>query len=73
MHKLAGKAVAAGFALAKRPGAKISVLTALNRGRLIASSDTGADFMEHQKAAEYNAARILSQVSTVQADKVRTC
>ena len=29
--------------------------------------------MEHQKAAEYNAARILSQVSTVQADKVRTC
>jgi hypothetical protein len=30
-------------------------------------------FMEYQKAAEHDAARILSHVSTVPADQVRIC
>jgi nucleotide-binding universal stress UspA family protein len=63
--ELAGKAVAAGLALAKRLGAKVTAVTAIEPWLSIASSDTAAAFMEYQKAAEHDAARILGQVSTV--------
>jgi nucleotide-binding universal stress UspA family protein len=62
--ELAGKAVAAGLALAKRVGAKVTAVTAIEPWLSIASSDTAAAFMEYQKAAEHDAARILGQVST---------
>ena len=62
--ELAGKAVAAGLALAKRMGAKVTAVTAIEPWLSIASSDTAAVFMEYQKAAEHAAARILGQVST---------
>jgi nucleotide-binding universal stress UspA family protein len=63
--ELAGEAVAAGLALAKRLGAKVTAVTAVEPWLSIASSDTAAAFMEYQKAAEQDAARILGQVGTV--------
>jgi nucleotide-binding universal stress UspA family protein len=62
--ELAGKAVAAGLALAKRIGAKVTAVTAIEPWFSIASSDTAGAFMEYQKAAEQDAARILGEVST---------
>jgi len=61
--ELAGKAVATGLELAKRLGAKITVVTAIEPWLSIASSDTAAAFMQYQKAAEQDAVRILAQVS----------
>jgi nucleotide-binding universal stress UspA family protein len=61
---LAGKAVTAGLALAKRLGAKVTTVTAIEPWLSIASSETAAAFMQYQKAAEHDAARILGQVST---------
>ena len=63
--ELAGKAVAAGLALAKRLGAKVTAVTAIEPWLSIASSDTAAAFMAYQEAAGHDAARILGQVSTV--------
>jgi nucleotide-binding universal stress UspA family protein len=63
--ELAGKAVAAGLALAKRLGAKVTAITAIEPWLSIASSDTAAAFTAYQEAAEHDAARILGQVSTV--------
>ena len=62
--ELAGKAVAAGVALAKRLGAKVTAISAIEPWLSIASSDTAAAFMEYQKAAEQDATRILGQVRT---------
>jgi nucleotide-binding universal stress UspA family protein len=62
--ELAGKAVTAGLALAKRLGAKVTAVSAIEPWLSIASSDTAAAFMEYQKAAEQDVARILGQVST---------
>jgi nucleotide-binding universal stress UspA family protein len=62
--ELAGKAIAAGLALAKRLGAKVTAVTAIEPWLSIASSGTAAAFIEYQKAAEHDAARILGQVST---------
>jgi nucleotide-binding universal stress UspA family protein len=62
--ELAGKAVAAGLALAKRLGAQVTAVTAIEPWLSIASSDTAAAFMEYQKAAEQDAARILGELST---------
>ena len=50
--ELAGKAVATGLALAKRLGAKVTAVTAIEPWISIASSDTAAAFMEYQRAAE---------------------
>jgi nucleotide-binding universal stress UspA family protein len=61
--ELAGKAVATGLELAKRLGAKVTVVTAIEPWLSIASSDTAAAFMQYQKAAEQDAVRILAQVS----------
>src|SRR4029450_13990239 len=62
--ELAGKAVTAGLTLAKRLGAKVTAVSAIEPWLSIASSDTAAAFMEYQKAAEQDVARILGQVST---------
>ena len=62
--ELAGKAVEAGLALGKRLGTKVTAITAIEPWLSIASSDTAAAFIEYQKAAEHDAARILDQVST---------
>ncbi len=62
--ELAGKAVAAGLALAKRLGAQVTAVTAIEPWLSIASSDTAAAFMEYQKAAQQDAARILGELST---------
>jgi nucleotide-binding universal stress UspA family protein len=64
--ELAGKAVAAGLALAKRLGAKVTAVTAIEPWLSIASSDTAAAFMAYQEAAEHDAARILGQVRVAQ-------
>jgi len=61
--ELAGKAVAAGLALAKLLGAKVTAVTAIEPWLSIATSDTAAAFMEYQKAAEQDATRILGKVS----------
>jgi len=61
--ELAGKAVATGLELAKRLGAKVTVVTAIEPWLSIASSDTAAAFIQYQKAAEQDAVRILAQVS----------
>jgi nucleotide-binding universal stress UspA family protein len=61
--ELAGKAVAAGLALAKLLGAKVTALTAIEPWLSIATSDTAAAFMAYQRAAEQDAARILGKVS----------
>ena len=63
--ELAGKAVEAGLALGKRLGTKVTAITAIEPWLSIASSDAAAAFMEYQKAAKRDAARILDQVSTV--------
>ena len=62
--ELAGKAVAAGLVLAKRLGAKVAAVTAIEPWPMIVSSDTAAAFMAYQKAAEHDAERILNQVGT---------
>jgi nucleotide-binding universal stress UspA family protein len=62
--ELAGKAVTAGLALAKRLGSKVTTVAAIESWFSIASSDTATAFMEYQKAAEQDGARILGQVST---------
>jgi nucleotide-binding universal stress UspA family protein len=61
--ELAGKAVATGLELASRLGANVTVVTAIEPWLSIANSDTAVAFMEYQKAAEHDAARILGQVS----------
>src|SRR4051794_13305377 len=60
---LAGKAVSAGLMLAKRLGAAVTAITAIEPWLSIASSDTATAFMEYQKAAEQDAGRILGQVA----------
>jgi nucleotide-binding universal stress UspA family protein len=62
--ELAGKAVTTGLALAKQLNAKVTAITAIEPWLSIASSDTAAAFMEYQKAAEQDAARILGELST---------
>jgi nucleotide-binding universal stress UspA family protein len=63
--ELAGKAVAAELALAKRVDAKVTALTAIEPWLSIAGSANNAvAFVEYQKAAEQDAARILGEVST---------
>jgi nucleotide-binding universal stress UspA family protein len=71
--ELAGKAVATGLALAKRLGAKITVITAIEPWLSIASSDTAAAFMQYQKAAEQDAARVLGQVSAAAKEQGVQC
>jgi len=62
--ELADKAVATGLALAKGLETKVTAGTAIEPWLSIASSDTAAAFMEYQKAAERDAARILGKVGT---------
>jgi nucleotide-binding universal stress UspA family protein len=71
--ELAGKAVAAGLALAKGLGSKVTAVTAIEPWPpFIATSDVAAVFMEYVKAAEHEAARTLRRVSaTAQEDGVQ--
>src|SRR5262245_26404794 len=62
--ELAAKAVTTGLALAKRLGAKVTAMTAIEPWLSIASSDTAAAFMQYQRTAEHDATRILGEVST---------
>ena len=71
--ELAGKAVATGLELAKRLGARVTVLTAIEPWLTIANSDTAAAFMEYQKAAESDAVRILGQVSAAAQEQGVQC
>jgi nucleotide-binding universal stress UspA family protein len=71
--ELAGKAVAAGLALAKLAGAKVTALTAIEPWLSIATSDTAVAFMEYQRAAEQDAARILGKVSIAARDNGVKC
>ena len=71
--ELAGKAVATGLELAKRLGARLTVLTAIEPWLSIASSDTAAAFMQYQKAAEQDGARILGQVSATAKEQGVQC
>ena len=71
--ELAGKAVATGLAAAKQLGAKVTVVTAIEPWLSIANRNTVAAFMEYQKAAEHDAARILNQVSTAAREQGVQC
>jgi nucleotide-binding universal stress UspA family protein len=71
--ELAGKAVAAGFMLAKRLGAKVTALTAIEPWPMIMSSDTAGAFIAYQKMAEQEAARILDQVGTIAQEHGAQC
>jgi nucleotide-binding universal stress UspA family protein len=71
--ELAGKAVATGLELAKRLGAKVTVLTAIEPWLSIANSDTAAAFMEYQKSAERDAAHNLGQVSAAAQEQGVQC
>ena len=68
--ELAGKAVAAGLALAKRLGAQVTAVTAIEPWLSIASSDTAGAFMEYQKA-ESRTPRV-SSASSVRRPRHRT-
>jgi len=71
--ELAGKAVATGLELAKRLGAKVTVVTAIEPWLSIASSDTAAAFIQYQKAAEQDAVRILAHVSAAAQEQGVQC
>jgi nucleotide-binding universal stress UspA family protein len=71
--ELAGKAVAAGLALAKQLGAKVTAVNAIEVWPLIESADTAAAFMEYQKLAENDAVRILGQVSAAAQEQGVCC
>jgi len=64
--ELAGKAVAAGLALAKQLDAKVTAVTVIEPWPSIAKHiaiSHAAAFMEYQKAAKHDAARILGEVN----------
>ena len=63
--ELAGKAVAAGFALARELGAKVTAVTVTEPWTALVSGDAGIGFPvdEYEKAANENAAHILTTVS----------
>jgi nucleotide-binding universal stress UspA family protein len=63
--ELAGKAVAAGFALARELGAKVTAVTVTEPWTAIVFADAGMGFPvdEYNKASNENAAHILSAVS----------
>jgi nucleotide-binding universal stress UspA family protein len=62
--ELAGKAVATGLALAKQLNAMVTAVTAIEPWAAIATGEAAAAFIEYQKAAVQDAARILGEVST---------
>ena len=71
--ELAAKAVTTGLALAKRLGAKVTAMTAIEPWLSIASSDTAAAFMQYQRTAEHDATRILGEVSTAAREQGVQC
>jgi nucleotide-binding universal stress UspA family protein len=71
--ELAGKAVAAGLDLAKRLGAKVTAITAIEPWPMIVSSDTAAAFMAYQKVAEHDAVHTLDQVSATAKEHAVQC
>lgn len=63
--ELAGKAVAAGFALARELGAKLTAVTVTEPWTAFVSADAGIGFPvdDYEKASNENAAHILATVS----------
>ncbi len=64
--ELAGKAVAAGLALAKQLKSKVTAVTATEPWTAMATGEAGFAFPveEYEKGAAENAARILAEVTT---------
>jgi nucleotide-binding universal stress UspA family protein len=62
--ELAAKAVSTGLALAKQLKAMVTVVTAIEPWAAIATGEAAAAFVEYQKAAAQDAARVLGEVST---------
>ena len=72
--ELAGKAVAAGFALARALGAQVTAVTVTEPWTALVSADTGIGFPvdDYEMASSENAAQILTTVSKLARPRVRT-